>query len=517
VTNKITVASCATAPAVESFLGRSQTSKYLASYLSELHVTALVKEDHYVDRHYLDDFAFYYARSFNAPVTHCERLHFFEKLDSSKIEELLDASFQTDTPQTIEKELSENYLGFVVKRPLNGAEIGRTVVRPYPEQAANHVRQFAAVRDYTVHLCGLELRGRGLAFQQQDHGAAVCASTALWSALQHVAVMAGERTPTPSDITVAAASPFPASHGLNYLQMAHAISKLGYIADQFSPETQYASPDDKFAVFRAKLAACLDSRLPVILLLTNQMGRETERRDAHAVTVAGFAQAAPCKVRGSRAHNPLAMNNGTIKTLYVHDDNLGPYAHFELATVDVESESRLVLHRGSPERQNMTWWPQDDWKIDAALVPKPEKLRMPLESLFGSTFELERIFREAYVQFRHGFSGVMTMSCRFALGTEYRRQLFDYALDRRGHRTFQTTLGLPRHVGVVSGWAETGGEYTRVWDAIVDATEAPRSLHANVLGVVAPGVTYNSAERVHIEEMCKNQFKACPAIFGAQT
>ena len=167
---------------------------YLIGYLEALGVAAVLREDHYVDRHFLDDFARYYSRSFSAPSPKCERFHFWSIPPEKVNEHLENAYISEEKRRECEVALEACYLGFVVKRPLAAAPIGRTVLRTYPADGRRH---YDVVRSYRVNIGAVTLSVKGLAYQQQDRGAAVCASTSLWSALQKVAVVAGHRTPTP--------------------------------------------------------------------------------------------------------------------------------------------------------------------------------------------------------------------------------------------------------------------------------------------------------------------------------
>ena len=57
-------------------------ARYLASYLSnpELSAKSLVVETPYVDRHYLEEYARYYATALRPPNPKVSRLHFFTDL-----------------------------------------------------------------------------------------------------------------------------------------------------------------------------------------------------------------------------------------------------------------------------------------------------------------------------------------------------------------------------------------------------------------------------------------------------
>ncbi|MEZ4335169.1 MAG: hypothetical protein R3B82_00885 [Sandaracinaceae bacterium] len=268
--------------------GGTPQTEYLWNYLEKIGCESFIRESEYVDRHYLDDFTSYHARTFRTPEVRCQRLHFFAA-SPDVVGGLIDEAYGTDLlgRQQVEAKLEKLYRGFVVVRPVRRAHIGRAVLATYPPDGGR--RQYTAVRRYVVHVGALRLTIDGLAFQQQDGGAAVCASTALWSALQKVAHLAGHRTPTPSRVTAASQTPYAASYGLDESQMAMALSQLGYAADVFAP-------GESRAAFRAKLAASLRSHLPVVLMVGDE-------NDGHAVTVTGYSEPSEeveVPVRGAR-------------------------------------------------------------------------------------------------------------------------------------------------------------------------------------------------------------------------
>jgi hypothetical protein len=131
-------------------LGENRPVWYLHAYLNdeEIGAQSIVVENHYVDRHFLDEFAAYYSRSFDAPESFCGRLHFFT-LPRPKIEALFDDVFaRGPTKETLEN-IQSAYRGFVVRRPLEGARMGRTVLRTYEPRGR---RYYMAKRRYPVHL-----------------------------------------------------------------------------------------------------------------------------------------------------------------------------------------------------------------------------------------------------------------------------------------------------------------------------------------------------------------------------
>src|SRR5680860_1427518 len=146
---------------------------------------------------YLEEVGTFYSRCLSQKRNYTTRIHAFSRdLDLVQFRGILQDA-KAGGREEAERELERDYLGFVVVRPLPSVPIGRTVLRTY----ASEDRKFYALADYTVHLTGLELKIRGLAFQQQDRGVAACATTAIWSALQRVCRHEGCRVPTPSQIT----------------------------------------------------------------------------------------------------------------------------------------------------------------------------------------------------------------------------------------------------------------------------------------------------------------------------
>ena len=453
----------------------SAAQHYLASYLGELSATTVVLESHYVDRHYLADFSAYYSRSFNAPSPHCKRLHFFSITPEEVSEHFANAYKNSDARVAAERALEAVYLGFVVVRPLSSAHIGRAVLKTYPPDGA---RRYEVVRPYRVNLAGLRLVIEGLAYQQQDQGAAVCASTALWSALQRVAYVAGYRTPAPTTITTAAKSPFPASHGLNDIQMATALSELGYIADQFAP-------DENRDLFRAKVVACLESQLPVVLLIERPFQTGAGYiQVGHAVTVTGFRENrvvidVPAPSPGVA---PIKMRSASTDVIYVHDDNLGSHAHYELIDSDetnYQGYKKLKLQCGRTDRPPVHYWEVREWDITLALVPKPEKMRMPIEALFGDLIELRAVIEGVFENLEVYFSA------RFTSGVDYKRSLFDQSFTPTALQEFMQRTSLPRHIGIIS--VHLGDDV--LCEYVLDVSEVPRNpIFPSVIAVVAPAV-----------------------------
>jgi hypothetical protein len=207
---------------------------------------------------------------------------------------------------------------------------------------------------------------------------------------------------------------------------------------------------------------------------------------------------------------PLRVTGSNIKVVYVHDDNLGSHSHYELlypeftddlpvapqmhADTDGAAEASpsrvttLTLQRGDRKRNAHDWWKIDELPVIAALVPKPSKLRLPVEDLFHTTTVLRRLLGTAFDEWK----GQLVFEPRFANGTKYRDSIHGYALNPSERRRFHEQLTLPRFVGVVGLFRVPGGvpsDRIHLVDVVLDVSEVAR--HAEkppALALVCPGV-----------------------------
>lgn len=346
-----------------SRLGDSNQIRYLRCYLHDLHVSCVLEEPYYFDRDYLAEFKAFYSTSVQGHPNTCRRLTFFSgaKLgDRVALEEQLRMARRGD-PDAL-KVLNDGLEAFVVVRPIPGAALGRTVVREYPRREDAAPRQMVR-RQYRLHLAGLQLTIRGLAWQQQDAGVGRCATIALWSMLHARSFDPRYAIPTTPRVTEAAHETASLGHrlypsdGLRLEQLLEAIKELGLSPivlpgdlqrrpEDDPPEDMHGEPlavEDAFTAseFNSVCASLLRSRYPVMLLGT--CGGER-----HAICVVGFRPADRKPVRGG----DIAADDEAIDHLYVHDDNLGPNVRFVTEAFDFAGESALGLRPSAPEPLN---------------------------------------------------------------------------------------------------------------------------------------------------------------------
>lgn len=329
--------------------------RYFESYLSGVgqrpadRPKTLVVEGQYVDRDYLEDFSAYYARCFKTYRRFCGRIHFFS-LDFAEKDffRCIEGAGGPVTPEI----LAERYLGFVVVKPLPQTVIGRTCLATYDHDRGR--RFFPITRRYTAHLAGLELAVDSVAFQEQDTVAAACATSALWSAFHITGDRFGHEIPSPVKITQWANEQFPLatrtlpSTGLTLEQMAGPVRRLG-----LEPDVVGVAKDRTAYFVQTTVYAYLRGRVPPILVGDIYDTTQTPPRKVgyHAMTATGFSLGAKhCVPLEYDDKDPKTLLRCTrIDKLYVHDDQIGPFARIELDAVPTEIEF-------SGQKRNLHLW-----------------------------------------------------------------------------------------------------------------------------------------------------------------
>ncbi len=349
---------------------------YFKHYFDHLKAATILVENDYVDRDFMEDYAGYYARCFGKYDSLCTRLHFFDLPFSAR---QFAFTLMGKGKTLSDKILQASYLGFVVVKKLPKTFIGRTCLKTYGSD--NERRQYPALRRYKVGLYGLKLSVREtLGFQEQDKGVAACATSALWSVFQGTGKLFQHAIPSPVEITrmatqipdIESPGTFP-SRGLTGRQEISAIRQLGLEADHSDAQDVFNLVGSVYAYLRAGIPLLLRVKLYDIshTPYAKPMG-------GHAIAVTGFSlgrdQLLTYGLREFRLRSTL------IDKLYVHDDQVGPFARMEL---DGDKVSEKI------GRQTFTWnslstsWRGDDQKLGSVravprfvIVPLYPKIRI---------------------------------------------------------------------------------------------------------------------------------------------
>jgi hypothetical protein len=322
-TNDNFVAAMATNLFSKDMVRADNHCSYLFGYLNSADVAAatIVVEPQYVDADYLADYSSYYSTCFQPYEKTCKRVHFFSiPMTRADFERrIMELAADAEIEQ-----LRSSYLGFIVVRPLPDAVIGRTQLKTYDGGRRN----YCAVLDYNVHLFGVPLRVRSLAFQEQDRALAACATVALWSCFQKTSDLFGTSAPRPPEITESATRSFfdrrsLPSEGLYTEQVCSAIKN-----NDLEPEVFGAAALETVPLV-SLIYAHLKMGLPVLLMV------HVEDVGYHALVVTGYS----LRDQLVNAHEIIAADGSTgipmigrrIDEFYAHDDQQGPFSQLRIA------------------------------------------------------------------------------------------------------------------------------------------------------------------------------------------
>ena len=372
--------------AIDVIKAKTQT-KFLASYIANLEPSYCVVERDYVDRDFIEDYAYYYVNCFTPYRRHCQRIHFFKKGDvcnnktkSCKlageemlcIEKILLGQANADDVDLCRRSLGV-YLGFIVIRPLPYAVYGRVCLKALPHKE----KKFVTQKVY-AHLLGIPLDVDTMPFQEQDSVVAVCATIALWSAFQITGRKFIHCIPSPHRITrmathSVACEPraFPNRRGLSDDEICHAICKVGLVPQSID-FTKLG-----FSVFWTEVYAYLRLGMPVILIGTIKNSKESARGDegeenGHAITVSGYSDPernARCFEATEVFQNRIQLVGELLGKFFCHDDRIGPFS-------DIDRSGALQSKDFGKEFSTLN---RDEYfMVEGAIVPTYHKIRLRL-------------------------------------------------------------------------------------------------------------------------------------------
>lgn len=342
---------------------------YLFSYLNNMGCKSFLIESLYTDKYYLDDYLHFYGNCHQKYKKNCQRIHFFKDF------------FQIDTTTSKEnafyeaqRKIQDNYLGFVVIKPLEQTMIGRTLLSIYPGTNSNEInacdcdhRNIMTIHNYHANICGFDLGIKSLPFQEQDSVVSACATIALWSLLEQSTYVYGYYSPTPFEITTAAHQTFSMtrtfpSNGLILSQVITAIRT--YNMEVEIEEYQDKMPD--IDNFLARIYAYVRGKIPIFLGISLPGNR------FHAVTITGYTlQKSPISITNIR------LTGHRIKKLYMHDDNIGPFARYTIQ----KSSGLVPIYLNCEDRKDNNNNFEQICPI-SMIIPLYHKIRYPYKYIF---------------------------------------------------------------------------------------------------------------------------------------
>lgn len=311
--------------------------QYLFEYLNnakdrsdKISAISIVIEFEYISESYLKDLRFYYLDCYAPPPKHTKRVHFFSTELSDKVFE--NRLLNPNSSNWWE----ENYIGYIVVRPLSSAIFGACVLRPYKfDHDRKRYRYYGACVNQRFNLFGQEIKNfRALPFLEQDGAIGACATSALWSALYKTARLFKNEMPAPHEITNAAGISFSGNKifpnkGLDGRQIVNALSHYGLSYENIRPPiNEFIKHED------LKKITFAYSRMGIPVLLGYYLIHPNGKKGYHLVCITGYrlddynlSEVADSDPSGSKSD--LRLKAHFIKRLYAHNDQFGPYAKMD--------------------------------------------------------------------------------------------------------------------------------------------------------------------------------------------
>ena len=370
------------------------------------------------------DYQRFYSRSFQEVERTTRRIHFFKSdFDRSTFEGLL-AGGKINEEQT--KQLG--YLGFTVIKPIRNKHkellIGKTLVRPPYEENQSH--RFVKML-HPVSLFGIDLSIDAVPFQAQDHIVGACATTALWTAIAPMSRREGLKEYSPSEITEISNS-LPGQQRIfpnNGLSLPQMLTFLRLADSQLDVEV-ISSPGA--TMISTAVKAYIYGNFPLIATL-GLYPDDSLRPDLHAAVIVGYRSG----------------SEGELESLFVHDDQLSPYA----ATTG-----------GAPSSFE-TW--QNGWNRLRYREIRVRELVIPVYHKVRTSFvPMNRYFEKYQEKEKAGRSG-LRMELYLTTVQRYKQEL--WAENVRDKTTILSQF-LPRFLWIIRSFS--GNE--RLVDVIFDGT-----------------------------------------------
>ncbi|MGV8075581.1 MAG: hypothetical protein AB2L11_13625 [Syntrophobacteraceae bacterium] len=439
---------------------------YFEKYCEDIGARTIIVENDYVDRDYLGDFAGYYVLCFEQYDRMCTRLHLFGiSFGEKEFEGLLRGNGTSLT----ETQMQDAYLGFVIVKPLPQTIIGRTCLKTYDETIGGGRRKYPITREYEANLFGITLKVRSLAFQEQDHVVAACATSALWSAFHGTGKLFQHSIPSPVEITRAATAHLPLetrafpSDGLTSEQMAHAIRNVGL--EPFLVRAQHEH------VLKSTVYAYLRGMVPILMgikLVDTSTAPDPVLLGKHAVAVTGYSLGSPT-TGTSLQETRFSLSASRMDKIYVHDDQVGPFARMEIC-YDSNAQIKSFLS---------TSWKGRDGKIgsvvaipDILLIPVYHKIRIPFDVVHDTVLS----FNDNVIEVLRGAEILTLSECLewdiyLTTVNSLKTDILRSARPAGNKRYASLLKNLPRFL-----WRATGiCENEPVIDLIFDATDIEQS------------------------------------------
>lgn len=452
-------------------IDRKFHSRFFEEYFGAtgLKAKAIVVQDSYVDRDYLEDFAAYYVRCFHGYERKCTRLHFFAvELQADDLEKLVVG----EAAGLTQDELQSAYLGFIVIRNLPQTVIGRTCLRPYDHDGWR--RRYPITREYKVSLYGIPLTIETLGFQEQDTVAGACATSALWTIFQGTGKTFQHAIPSPVEVSNFAdhhrrlEARLAPSRGLSDEQAVRAIEEVGLVPHQVAVPDSYTLITTLYAYLRGNIPLYLGVRLYNAVIAGQDIDGTTlslfQGHGGHAIALTGFSL-------GGAAEVPVGdfrLRATRIDKVYAHDDQVGPFARM--------APKLFQVHWPNDPDQGLfaltTEFPSEFAGMavialpEIMIVPLYHKIRIPYDFVQKAVISFDAVMKDALNKAGAGYdSSKFTWDIFLVTGASYMDKMRTRGDLARAHRLALATESLPRFFWHASLFYDGNAVMTVLFDA----------------------------------------------------
>ncbi len=328
----------------------SRLLRFLTPFNDDL---TIIAETDYIDKTYRDLYYHFYSTKLRSFEKNCVRLSLCNKVIDDTITHSID---------DIQK-LKDNYLGFVVLRPLGCSCIGRNVVSP---QALKSVGSnlLLCKTDVASTVLGTKVSVCGFPHSSQDGEMMTCAETTIWAIMSYLAnryniyslPLGHNILASLNDSSFERQTP---SRGLNFQQISLSLQNQGLacrVYDKDNPK------------FKEIMSCYIESGIPLALCIESKtfghavacIGRKAIDRNAVALQ--------PVVVKG---HTYFEWNK-SIDEFVVNDDNVTCY--------QVMNYTNPCSYYGKPD------W--DGMKITHFVAPLHQKIYLDAEIAIEAALNL---------------------------------------------------------------------------------------------------------------------------------
>lgn len=373
---------------------------YLNHYLTHNQVStkSVLVEHEYIEKSYLEDYADYFVRCFNDYGKKSTRIHFFscefselefsnllaggkgyqperfsfrKKLKQQKNTEYKSrflihrelSKTKNDKQTSLLNTLQENYVGYIVVRPIPRTFIASGAIKPYNYILDDDTKN-VLLKNIQVNLFGIELQVEALPFQEQDRVVSACATSSLWTYL-NAPIFNIKDIPSPSAISKIAYSLPEAfkldfhTSGLDPYSMSSIFRNLGLSPIEIGKDVMSFDEADNdnsltnrrnFIRHLKEIVYSYNSfNLPIIMGLEvyeREKGEEAfSYKGSHAVTIVGYSMNRGTFIKLESEIDDIDLKADDINYFYIHDDQLGPYARTEITNDNIKI-------KGAPQNED---------------------------------------------------------------------------------------------------------------------------------------------------------------------